>query len=561
MPLRRTRSDSAKPLETLPPAALDRLVAVGADAPTLDERVAIAEMLRTTLGAASIDLDRFVLERLAALGESIETVQQAQRELRALLERHQVGPWHPAVFLAYVDGPHGPRALVQQGGGRRIVGITADVDVERLVAGAEVYLDDERGVVVGISALGLPPSAETASFERALADGRVLLRWRDELVVAVAAAALRLEDLAPGDLVRWDHAQGMAFERLERHVERRFLLENLPDLGPECIGGQDANLARVRDALTIRLLDPARARRYGLDGRRSVLMVGPPGGGKTLLARIATAEIDRMTGKRCRLAIVKPAEFQSMWVGESERAVRECFRTLREAARDGYAVLFLDEVESFGRTRGASGGRHGDDLLAALLAELDGFEDRAGIAVIAATNRKDLIDGALLERLSDVEVHVGRPSLAGARRIFEIHLPPTVPFGDDGAGGRDTLIDRVVSRLYSPNGDNQVSVLRFRDGTTRAIAARDLLSGRTIAQMCRDARETALGHDLRADEVGVRWRDLDDAVSAGLEKLATMLTPANCRAHLSDLPHDLDVVSVERMWRPTARRHAYVRAA
>lgn len=560
MSLRRTRNDSVNAAAALPPEALARLLAIGDDAPTLDERVAIAEMLRTRLGVASGELDRLLLERLTALGESVETVQHAQRELRELLERYRVGPWYPAVFLAHVDGPGAPRALVQQGGGRRVVGVTADVDAARLVAGAEVYLDDERGLVVDVSSLGLPPSAETASFERALGRGRVLLRWRDELVVATAAAALPLDTLVAGDLVRWDHGMGMAFERLERQADCRFLLEDVPHVGPECIGGQDENLARLRDALTIRLLDPARARRYGLDGRRSVLMVGPPGGGKTLLARIATAEIDRMTGKRCRLAIVKPAEFQSMWVGESERAVRECFRTLREAARDGHAVLFLDEVESVGRIRGASGGRHGDDLLAALLAELDGFEDRAGVAIIAATNRKDLIDGALLERLSDVEIHVGRPTLAGARRIFEIHLPATVPFAEN-EGGRDGFIDRAVSRLYSPNGDNQVSVLRFRNGTTRPVAARDLLSGRAIAQMCRDAREAALAHDVRAGEVGVTWGDVDDAVSAGLDKLATTLTPTNCRAHLGDLPPDLEVVGVERVWRPATRRHAYVRAA
>jgi SpoVK/Ycf46/Vps4 family AAA+-type ATPase len=171
-----------------------------------------------------------------------------------------------------------------------------------------------------------------------------------------------------------------------------------------------------------------------------------------------------------------------------------------------------------------------------------------------------LIDSALLARLSEVEIHVGRPNLAGARRIFEIHLPPDLLYAGD-AHARTVLIDRAVSRLYSPNGDNQLSVLRFRNGATRTMAARDLMSGRLIDQLCQDACRAALRHDRREGEVGLTTRDLDEAIGAALEKLATTLTPRNCRAYLDDLPQDVDVVSVERIARPVPRRHDYVSAA
>jgi proteasome-associated ATPase len=324
------------------------------------------------------------------------------------------------------------------------------------------------------------------------------------------------------------------------------------------VGGQDENLERLFDAVTGTLVDPERARRYGLDGRAAVLLVGPPGTGKTLLARVIAAEIRHLTGKRCRIAVVKPGELSSLWVGESERNLRNLFEMLREAARDGYAVLFLDEVEALGRIRGGTTAQHDDRLLAALLTELDGFASSgARVAIVAATNRKDTVDPALLERLSDVELHVGRPDMAGARRIFEIHLATDLPY----AIPRATLIEDVVSRLYSPNGDNRLAVLRFRDGTTRTIAARDLMSGRLIEQLCRSARRSAFRRDRDGGAVGLVAGDLDDAIAWALARLAATVTPRNCRAHLADLPQDLDVVSVDPIVRRVARRHAYVNAA
>lgn len=558
MAFRRPRSEAASSLAAIPSELLDRLARAGDEPSDLQARVELAQQLRAMLGTAGHELDRLLLGRIDTLSAGMARITAIQDELREMLQRYQLGPWHPAIYLGPV-ATEPPRALVLQGGARRVVGFARDVAAEGLATGDEVYLDDDRGLVVGKSALGAPPSTETAAFERALSGGRCLLRWRDELVVAEPAATLALDTLVTGDLVRWDHAAGLAFERFERQADRRYLLEDAPALTRASIGGQDDNLERLLDALTAALVDPERARRYGLGGRRTVLMVGPAGGGKTLLARIAAAELDRLSGRRVRFAVVKPAELESMWVGESERAVRELFRSLAEAATDGHAVLFLDEVEAFGRLRGGTGGRHDDKMLAALLAEIDGFADRSGIAIIAATNRKELIDPALLERLSEVEIRVGRPAMAGARRIFEIHLPAELPL----AAGvrRAALLDHAVTRLYSPNADNAVATLRLRSGVARVIAARELLSGRAIAQICRDACELAWRRERRCGDEGLAACDLDDAIAAALAKLATTLTPRNCRAYLDDVPQDVDVVSVEPVVRRVPRRHAYVNAA
>jgi ATP-dependent 26S proteasome regulatory subunit len=558
MALRRPSTTGQTPLGAIPSDVLDRLLAIDGDAPSAEERVMLAQAVRADLGAAAIELDRLVFRRLCGLGESLERIQETQQALKEMLERYQLGPWHPAVFLALVETTEPARALVVHGTARRVVGIAADVDARALAVGDEVYLDDDGGLVVAKSPFGLAPATETATFERTLADGRLLVRFRDELAVATPTAVLAGTALVRGDLVRWDHQMGLALERLEQPREERCFLADVPDLTRADVGGQDENLDRLFGALTSVLVDPDRARRYGLDGRQCVLMEGPPGSGKTLLARVVAAEIRRLTGKRCRIAVVKPGELSSMWVGESERNLRNLFAALREAAYDGYAVLFLDEVEALGHIRGGAAAHHDDRLLAALLTEIDGFVAQGDrIAVIAATNRKDTVDPALLERLSDVELHVGRPDMAGARRIFEIHLAPELPYAIE----RAALIDGVVSRLYAPNGDNRLAVLRFRDGTSRTIGIRDLMSGRLIQQICRSARRSAFRRDLEGGAVGIAAADLDDAVAFAITKLAGTVTPRNCRAYLADLPQDLDVVSVDPMVRRVPRRHAYVNAA
>jgi len=286
--------------------------------------------------------------------------------------------------------------------------------------------------------------------------------------------------------------------------------------------------------------------------------------GKTLMARVAAAEVQHLSGMRCRFGVVKPGELESPWVGETQMNIRNCFKALRTAAADGCAVLFLDEIESIGRIRGGAVAQHADKFLAALLAELDGFTQRAGVAIIAATNRKDLVDPALLERLSDVEITVRRPDMRSAKAIFEIHLPESLPYAASGSAASETrreIIEIAVSRLYSPNADNELCSIRFRDGKTRTVMARELVSGRLLEQICRAACHAAFLRDLRDSEPGLRTADIQDAVSDAMERIASTLSPRNAHAYLADLPQDVDVVSVERIVRKVPRPQRYLNAA
>jgi len=546
------------PLDESLISQLDALLAPD-DGASLEERAQLLQLLRRTARDGAIHIDLFLLERLHRLGQGFAELTKTHAELAEVIERLRATPWHPAVFLRALETAVGLQALVVCAGARRLIEVAGDVDLAALLPGEEVLLAQDMNVVVARWPDGVPQAGDTAFFERRIGGDRLVLKWRDEEVVVEVAATLNGVELAPGDQLLWDRVAGIAFEKLDRPAERRFLLDEVPEIGREQIGGQEENLELLLSVLTSVLVDPAKATCYGLGGRQTAILVGPNGVGKTLLVRIAASEVTRLSGRRCRFAVVKPAEWESPWVGETQRNIRECFKGLREAAADGCAILFLDEIEAVGRTRGSVVGHHSDKFLAAFLAELDGFEGRGNVAIVAATNRKDLLDPALLERLSDTEIHVRRPDRRGARAIFRIHLPESLPFATGVT--RDEIVDAAAARFYSPNASNELAVLRFRDGKARTILAHELGSGRTYEQICRAARRAAFLRDVRGGERGLTLADVEDAVAQAFERLASMLTPHNARAYLSDLPQDIDVVSAEPIVRRVGRPHRYLNAA
>jgi len=541
---------------------LNEVTAVGHGAPTIEQKVEFVQAVRGRTRDHGAAVDRFLVHRLTAMAEGVEGARTTQRQLQQLVDTLVAPPWYRAILDELVPTAAGVRATVVHNGVARVVNLADDVDRSALAPGDEVYLGHELNVVVGKSPFGVR-CGETARFERYTGDGRIVLKARDEEFVVRASGALLGTALQPGDQVRWDRAVWLAFEKVECAAGRQYLLSEAPNLTRGHVGGLSRHLEALLAALTAPLIAPAAAARYGLGTRTSTLMWGPPGVGKTLMARVAAAELARLSGQRARIAVVKPAEWESPWVGETQQNIRNCFAAAaREAGLSGgFTILFLDEIEAIGRIRGGSLSHHSDKFLAALLAELDGFSERSNVAVIAATNRKDLVDPALLERLSDVEIAVPRPDMRAARGIFRIHLGETLPYSPNGANAaatRDEIIETAVSRFYSPNADNDLCVLKFRDGKTRTVAARDLASGRIFEQICRAARRSALLRETRDGDAGVRVADIDDAVSDAFERLATTLSPRNAHAYLSDLPQDLDVVSVEPVGRTLKRAHRYV---
>ncbi|MBN1421530.1 MAG: AAA family ATPase [Planctomycetes bacterium] len=556
---------------------LEILCATGDGAPNVEQKLSILASYRNSSGDAPREADQFLIaraEETVNLRRAIHMIEGHQAKQRRLIESLTAEPFFPAVFLGCTGTPGGPRALVQHGTTRRVVTLMGGdggddgpdgLSLEGLSIGDEVLLTHEMNAIVAASNESPARHGEIAVFERRIGDGYALINWRgDEQVVVRLAGALDAAEIEAGDWIRWDRTAWIAFERIERPPMRLDFFDDVPDLGPACVGGQDQNLARLTAALLGALIDPKKARTYNQQGDNKILLFGPPGCGKTLMARVAAAELSRRTGRRCRFAVVKPSAWEDPFVGVTQRNIRETFRTLKEVSSDGgHAVLFLDEIESAGRIRGHVTNVHADKFLAALLAEIDGFERSDRVALLSASNRKDLIDPALLERLGGVEIPVERPRLADARAIFSIHLPASIPFHPNGTGAeatREEAIETAVSRLYSPNAQNELCVLRFRDGKTRTVTARELASGRLIEQICKSACRSAYLRDVRGGEPGVRVEDMGQAIEEAMARLRSTLTIHNVRAYLHDLPQDIDVIAVDPIVPRARGRHPYVAA-
>jgi len=509
---------------------------------------------------------RAVFSRLDQLSSGLEEAKANFKQAAEVLGQMSAPPWYVAEFIRMVPTGDGAKAMVVCNGRRSLVVLHPElVKASDLACGDEVLLSSQLNVLMCRSPLGPCVFGETASFARKTADGRLVLRCRDEELVVEAAGILGGCDLKEGDLVRWGRATWLAYEKLESPCDgRKYLLSDIQPVGVDQVGGQDRNLQTIIRILTTVLVDPDRARLYGLTGRRSILMTSPPGCGKTLMARVAASELSRVSGKKCRFGIVKPAEWENPYIGVTEQNIRSCFQALREAGEDGLAVLLLDEVETIGRIRGGVANEHADRFLGALLAELDGFDGRGNVAIISASNRKDLIDPALLERLGETEIVVGRPDMMGARAIFNIHLPASVPLNPNHSVAgvtKQEVIDTAVSLLYAPNAGNELCVLRFRDNKTRTVHARELVSGRLIEQVCHQACQEAFLRELGGGDAGLTVQDMRDAVASAIRKLSTTLTPRNVHTYLTDLSNDTDVVDIRPIERKVDRPHRYLAKA
>lgn len=539
---------------------LNMLSSAGRGAPSLADKVRLLDELRKEHPRICRKVEAALLEQHTRMRKELHEAAAKFAEFETALQRLTTPPLHPAIYLGPCPGPV-PMAAVAHGETRRMVPLAEEMDGVTLGPGDEVLLNQDLTVVVGRSSGAGAAFGETACFERFLGEDRMILRAAgDEQAVVGMSDAIRGEPCEHGDLVRWHGNARLALERIERPDLDEFLIESVPDLTPQCVGGHGAVIDELIRTVTIGLTRPDLAAQYHLDGQRAVLLIGPPGTGKTLMARVTAAEVRRLTGRECRICIVKPGQFEDPYVGVTQRRIRECFAAARRS--EHLVVMFLDELETIGRTRGGVANHHRDVFLGALLAEIQGFDagNDDNLAIIAATNRLDLIDPALAERM-ELQLEVNRPNRRAAAEIFAIHLGPDIPYAANGTppdAMRRELIDRAVSSFYSPNAANTLCTIKFADNKTRTVTARELASGRSFAQVCQAARRRAALRHLEGGDNGLRPDDIDDAVAVTLVKQTRTLTRRNIHSYLADLPQDLDVVSVTPETRLVERPHEYL---
>ena len=547
-----------------------------ADRP-IEDKLRVVQAIREESEQAASHLDCFLVGEVTRLRDGLRIATEQQGKLREVLDTFTSSPWLPGIFIDLAATPSGQRAIVSAGSSFRVVPLDERLDPSTLASGDEVFLSKDLGILAAKSSCPALRCGETATVARRLPDDRLVIKWRDEEVVVRLAAPLRHAALTSGDLVRWDRGAWMAFEKVEHDEGAHLFMEETPRESFDAIGGLDQQIEALRRSMRLHSLHPEMAQRYRVRPKRSVLLAGPPGTGKTMMARALAAWVGEMSPSgRSKFMNIKPAALHSEWFGRSEANYREAFRVARRASAEGPdvpVVMFFDEVDAIGSPRGSSHMGVDDRVLTAFMAELDGLEDRGNIFVVAATNRRDAIDPALLRpgRLGDTVLTIGRPRMQAATEIFQKHLPDDIPYASrssvdsstasDTTTIRDEVIEAVVSHIYAPNGESTVATVMLRDGSQRAIHAADLMSGASIGKMVADATESACYRELEAGRAGVRLEDLLAAADDALQVAVGGLTPANCRVHLDDLPQDVDVVRVDPAERRVSRVYKYLEVA
>lgn len=413
--------------------------------------------------------------------------------------------------------------------GRKVrVGISPLLSIDDLAVGQEVLVNETFTV---IAALGFDTVGELVSVKELLGSDRALVIGRaDEERVVRLAGALLGGTVKVGDALTVDNRTGYALEKVPRSEVENLILEEVPDISYSDIGGLTSQIEQIRDAVELPFLHPDLYREHGLKAPKGILLYGPPGCGKTLIAKAVANSLAKRARERSGLKDqksyflnIKGPELLDKYVGETERQIRLIFSRAREKASDGSAVVvFFDEMDSLFRTRGTGVSSDVETtIVPQLLSEIDGVERLDNVIVIGASNREDMIDPAILRpgRL-DVKVKIQRPDAEAAADIFAKYVTTELPLHAEDLAAHngdpqdtvDAMIQLTVEAMYATVKSNEFLEVTYANGDSEMLYFKDFNSGAVIQNVVDRAKKYAIKDLLTSGEKGLRIEHLLRAV-------------------------------------------------
>ena len=479
----------------------------------LEDRLAEAQARAASLGERN--------ERLA------ETLREARDQMVALkeeIDRLAQPPSGYGVFLMrYDDGT----VDIFTGGRKLRVAVSPDVEVAELQHGQEVMLNEAMNVV---AARGHERAGEVVMLKELLEGGdrALVIGHTDEERIVHIADVLREQPLRVGDSLLLEPRSAYAYERVPKSEVEELVLEEVPDVDYADIGGLARQIEAIRDAVELPFLHAELFREHELRPPKGILLYGPPGCGKTLIAKAVANSLAKQVEKtggdgdghaKSYFLNIKGPELLNKYVGETERHIRLVFQRAREKASEGTPVIvFFDEMDSIFRTRGSGVSSDVENtIVPQLLSEIDGVEGLENVIVIGASNREDMIDPAILRpgRL-DVKIKIERPDAEAARDIFSKYITRTLPIhADDLAehGGNvdatvSAMIQHTVERMYSEAEENRFLEVTYANGDKETLYFRDFNSGAMIQNIVDRGKKMAIKDLLTTGQRGLRMQHL-----------------------------------------------------
>ena len=461
----------------------------------------------------------------------VYTLEQMKEQLAQLRDEVEKLSQPPGAYGTYLQLNEDGTADVLSAGRKARVALHPDLDPDQLHRGDEVMLNDSLSVVLARSTASM---GELVTFKEVLADGnRAIVFGRgDEERVAEFADHLVGVKLRAGEALLVDSRSGLLVERVPRPEVEELVLEEVPDITYADVGGLDAQIEAITDAVELPYLHRDLFAEYDLPAPKGILLYGPPGCGKTMIAKAVANSLAKkvatVTGRsdvRSYFINVKGPELLNKYVGETERQIRLIFTRAREKAAEGVPVIvFFDEMDSLFRTRGTGISSDMEStIVPQLLAEIDGVEALRDVVVIGASNREDLIDPAILRpgRL-DVKIKIERPGEEAAAQIFSRYLTAALPIDEEvvaDLGGGDVdkatqaMIEQTVAEMYRSDAERQFLEVTYQNGDKEILYFKDFASGAMIENIVRRAKKLAIKRELAGKGRGIRPSDLLESIA------------------------------------------------